>query len=214
MSSPNLPFWTSLLRLPDYEVVFCQEETDLQQYRLTVTPTYPFGVCPHCGKASETIHQTRTREHIKDLPISNYAVDLNVRVHQFECLPCGAFFTPTIPFLAEGAHATERFLERAAQLIRSSDLANTAAFLGVPERTLANWYYEHLQRRPQSAGQTLKPVRRIGIDELALKKKKKGMSNTSRSLWTMIINGCSRCWKTAKNPRCWRICARRSKRGS
>ena len=171
MSVPLLSFWTTLLRLPDYEVVSCQEETDLHQYRLTVAPKHPLGVCPHCRQVSETIHQTRTREHIKDLSISNYRVDLNVRVHQFECPRCGQCFTPAIPFLAEGAHATERFLERAAQLVRASDLTNAAAFLGVPERTLADWYYDYLQRRPHPDGQKIKPVRHAGIDEVALKKK-------------------------------------------
>ena len=171
MAVPTLSFWTNLLRLPDYEVVSCQEEADLRQYRMTVAPKHPLAVCPHCGKVSESVHQTRTRAHIKDLSISNYTVELSVRVSQFECLRCGQCFTPAIPFLAEGAHATERFLERAAELVRTSDLANAAAFVGVPERTLGDWYYAYLQRRPQPSGQQLKPVRRIGIDELSLKKK-------------------------------------------
>ncbi len=171
MAAPTLPFWTNLLRLPDYEVVYCQEEADLQQYRLTVAPQQRLGVCGHCGQVSDTIHQTRTREHIKDLSISKYAVTLNVRVLQFECLSCGQCFTPPIPFLAEGAHATERFLERAAQLIRTSDVANAAAFVGVPERTLGDWYYDYLQRRPHPNGQKVKPVRRLGIDELSVKKR-------------------------------------------
>ncbi len=171
MSVPTLAFWTNLLRLPDYEVVSCQEEADLQQYRLTVAPKHLLAVCPHCGKVSDTIHQTRTRDHIKDLSLSNYTLELSVRVSQFVCSRCGQHFTPAIPFLAEGAHATERFLERAAQLVRTSDLANAAAFLGVPERTLGDWYYAFLQRRPHPSGQPLQPVRRIGIDELSLKKK-------------------------------------------
>jgi transposase len=171
MSVLPLSSWTELLRLPDYEVVSCQEESDLQLYRLTMAPQQLLAVCPHCGKASDTVHQTRTREHIKDLSISNYSVELNVRVAQFECLRCGRCFTPAIPFAAEGSHATERFLERAAQLVRTSDLSNAAAFLGVPERTLGDWYYAYLQRRPQPSSQQLKPVRRIGIDELSVKKK-------------------------------------------
>ena len=76
-----------------------------------------------------------------------------------------------MPFLAEGAHATERFLQHAAALVRTSDLANAAAFLGVPERTLGDWYYACLQRRVNPSDQKLKPVRRLGIDELSLKKK-------------------------------------------
>jgi transposase len=170
MTAPTFAFWTQLLDLPDYEVVYCQKESDLQRYRITVAPKQRLGVCPHCRKVSDTIHQTRTREHIKDLSLGKESVELNVRVLQFECV-CGQHFTPAVPFLAEGAHATERFLERAAALIRTSDVANAAAFLGVPERTLGDWYYDYLQRRPHPSGQKLKPVRRLGIDELSLKKK-------------------------------------------
>jgi transposase len=169
MIAPTFAFWTQVLDLPDYEVVYCRKESDLQRYRLTVAPKQRLGVCPHCGSVSDTIHQTRTREHIKDLPLGKEAVELSVRVLQFECV-CGQHFTPAIPFLADGAHATERFLERAAQLIRTSAVANAAAFLGVPERTLGDWYYAYLQRRPHPSGQKLKPVRRLGIDELSLKK--------------------------------------------
>ena len=52
--------------------------------------------------------------------------------------------------LAPGAHATERFLEQAARLIRFSDIANAAAFLGVPEKTLERWYYDHVERHRQA----------------------------------------------------------------
>jgi hypothetical protein len=97
-------------------------------------------------------------------------VELLVRTYQFHCPACDAYFTPRCPALAEGAHATERFLERAAELVRSSDLANAAAFLGVPERTLADWYYDYLQRRAATAAGVAQPIRRIGIDELSLKK--------------------------------------------
>lgn len=170
MTVPALSFWTNVLRLPDYEVVYCEEATDLQRYRFTVATKHRCGVCPHCGKISDHVHQTRTRERIKDLSVGSYAVELNVRVCQFECTHCGQYFTPALAFLAEGAHATERFLQRAAELVRSSDLSNTAAFLGVPERTLGDWYYAYLQRRPAATGQKLQPIRRLGIDELSLKK--------------------------------------------
>jgi transposase len=169
MTALPFAFWTELLALPDYEVLYCQKETDLHCYRITVAPKHRVGVCPHCGKVCDTIHQTRTRQPIKDLSIGAESVELKVRVFQFACV-CGQFFTPPIPFLAEGSHATERFLERAAALIRTSDVANAAAFLGVPERTLGDWYYNFIQRRPNPGGPPLQIVRRLGIDELALKK--------------------------------------------
>jgi transposase len=170
MTGQSLEFWAHLLRLPGFVVVHVEENADQKRYCFTVAPKDRIGVCPHCQKVSDEVHQTRTRESIKDLPISHYAVDLKVRVPQFACGRCGCTFTPPVRFLAEGAHATERFLERSAELIRSSDVANAAAFYGVPERTLGTWYYDYLQHRQQTRDQPVQPIRRIGIDELSLKK--------------------------------------------
>ena len=60
-------------------------------------------------------------------------VELIVRTSQYSCPRCKSFFTPPASVIAPGAHATERFLEQAARLIRFSDVANAATFLGVPE---------------------------------------------------------------------------------
>ena len=170
MAGPTLEFWTCLLHLPGFVVLHCLEESQPPRYCLTVGPEHRIGVCPHCNLASEEVHQTRTRERIVDLPISGSAVELKVRVCQFQCTRCAVAFTPAVPFLAEGAHATERFLERAAQLIRSSDVANVAKFFGLPEQTLGRWYYDYVERRRVAPSAALKPIQRIGIDELSLKK--------------------------------------------
>jgi len=170
MAGQSLEFWTRLLHLPGFVVVHCQEELQPPRYCFTVAAEQPLGVCPHCHKASEEVHQTRTRERIVDLPISGSAVELKVRACQFLCERCGVAFTPDVPFLAEGAHATERFLARAAQLIRSSDVANVAKFFALPEQTLARWYYDFVERCRAAGSAPLKPISRIGIDELSLKK--------------------------------------------
>jgi transposase len=170
MAGQSLEFWTRLLHLPSFVVVHFQEELQPPCYSLTVAAEHRIGVCPHCNTVCEEVHQTRTRERIVDLPISGYAVELKVRACQFRCKRCEVAFTPEVPFLAEGAHATERFLERAAQLIRSSDVANVAKFFGLPEQTLARWYYDYVECCRVAPGEPLKPIRRIGIDELSLKK--------------------------------------------
>ena len=167
----GLDFWTKLLDLPGFVVVDAQEDGADNRYRFTVIPQHPIGVCPHCGKASDTIKQRRNREGIMDLPIGSRAVELTVRVGQFDCGNCGQCFAPPIEFLAEGSHATERFLERAAELIRHFDVANAARFFRVPEKTLERWYYGYVERRQQQAAETSTgKIRRIGIDELSLKK--------------------------------------------
>jgi transposase len=95
-------------------------------------------------------------------------VELIVRTYQYACPHCGRFFTPAVAVLAPGAHASERFLEQAARLIRFSDIANAAAFLGVPEKTLERWYYDHVERHRQAPPTPGGPIQQLGIDELKL----------------------------------------------
>jgi transposase len=167
----QLDFWTQLLHLDGFRVVHIRKDTPDDPVRLTVTPTTPLGICPQCHHACDAIHRRWDSDPVKDLPLGPQTVALIVRTYQFGCPHCGRFFTPATAALAHGAHATERFLEQAARLIRFSDIANAAAFLGVPEKTLEHWYYDYVERQRQAPAPTLQPIRQLGIDELTLKKK-------------------------------------------
>ena len=70
-----------------------------------------------------------------DLPLGGWRTDLVVRLWQFACGACGRHFTPRHAALAEGAHATERFLDRLAAWATHGDVAAAARFPGVAERT-------------------------------------------------------------------------------
>ena len=166
MSSEKV--WTTALNLSGFEVVAATVEQAEQTIRLTVVPRYPVAVCPHCGLVCGEVHQTRDLEGVRDLPLADRAVELRVRVAQFWCSPCGRGFTPPVPGLAEGTHATERFLARAAELIRHGDVSRAAQFLRVPEKTLQRWYYDWVDRQREATPAA--PITRIGIDELSLKK--------------------------------------------
>jgi len=169
-------FWTKVLDLPGLEVVHTEEDKPQQRLCFTLVPVHDFAVCPQCGELAVEVHQRRTRERIRDLPIGSCAVELQVRVPQLYCAACARAFTPAVPGLAEGAHATERFLGRAAQLIRTSDVANAAAFFGVPEKTLEDWYYGYVERQRQQPQAALQPIRSLGVDELSLKKSTANLS--------------------------------------
>src|SRR5215207_435631 len=166
----RLAFWTKALNLPGFRVVHERRDTPSDPVCFTVVPTQEVAVCPGCGHACDTVHRRHDTHPLKDLPLGPQAVDLIVRTPQFRCLRCETFFTPGYPALAPGAHATERFLEQAARLIRFSDVANVAAFFAVPENTLARWYYDYVERQQQQPRGQLKPITSIGIDELSLKK--------------------------------------------
>jgi transposase len=164
----QLDFWTQLLRLDGFRVAHVRKDTPADPVRLTVVPNTPLGLCPHCHRACDTIHRRWESDPVRDLPIGPQAVELIVRTYQFSCPHCGHFFTPQAPAFARGAHATERFLEQAARLIRFSDIANAAAFLGIAEKTLEKWYYDYVERQRQDPPTPPRPIQQLGIDELKL----------------------------------------------
>jgi transposase len=166
----RLAFWTKALNLPAFRVVHERRDAPDDPVRFTVAPMQEVAVCPHCGHACDTVHRRCDSKPIKDLPLGPHAVELIVRTPQFACGRCQAFFTPSYAAVAPGAHATERFLEQAARLIRFADIANVAQFFRVPENTLARWYYDYVERQQQQAPCAGVPIRSIGIDELSLKK--------------------------------------------
>jgi transposase len=166
----RLAFWTKALNLADFRVVHERRDAPDDPVCFTVVPIREIAVCPNCLRACDTVHRRHDTKPIKDLPLGPQAVNLIVRTPQFTCEHCKTYFTPSYPVFAPGAHATERFLEQAARLIRFSDIANVAQFYGVPESTMGRWYYDYAERQLQTPPAELKPIRSIGIDELSLKK--------------------------------------------
>ena len=67
-----------------------------------------------------------------------------------------------MPRCRSGEHATERFLERAAQLIRHGDIQNAAAFLKVLENRDQTTVTDFLQKAHQSG--LLKQVTEVTTD--------------------------------------------------
>ncbi len=159
-------FWTELLHLEGFRVVHIRTDAPADPVRLTLIPSPPLGLCPHCHRVSDTIHSRRDSQPVKDLPVCGQAVDLVFRTYQFHCSHCRRYFSPAPPLCALGAHATERFLHYAAHLIRISDIRNAALLLGVPEKTLEDWYYDYVERQRQTPPQPPQPIAQRGIDEL------------------------------------------------
>ena len=169
MDASDLHTWTELLDLDGFEVVDVESDRAGKVRRLTVIATSIAALCPHCGMAAGERHACHDRE-VVDLPLGGWKTQLVVRLFQFHCRRCDKFFTPKYPALAEGAHATERFLERLAEYAGHGDVSAAARFLGLAEKTAERWYYDYLERRQKDPPEDLVPVRCLGIDELSLKK--------------------------------------------
>lgn len=155
----ELAMLSSLLDLDEFEVVESSWDRRAKVRRLTLVPKAIVELCPDCHGVSDERHVCHDRI-IVDLPMGNQRVEL----------ACDRFFTPRFAALAEGAHATERLLERLAELASHGDVATAAHFYGIPEKTAEGWYYPYLERKRKTPAPHLQPVRSLGIDELSLKK--------------------------------------------
>jgi transposase len=160
---------TSLLDLDGFEVVESTWNRREKLRQLVLVPNTTVCLCPHCHHPSDQRHVCRDRV-IADLPMGGQRVELVVRLWQFDCWACKKFFTPRFAALAEGAHATERLLERLAELASHGDIVTAARFFAIPEKTAEGWYYAYLERKRKAPAANLQPVRSLGIDELSLKK--------------------------------------------
>ena len=162
---------TSLLDLEEFEVVEATQDRGKKLRRFTVVPRLAVGLCPHCQKTTDERHSCHDRV-VRDLPMGGWETELVVRLWQFRCETCDRFFTPHFTALAEGAHATERLLERLAELAGQGDVSTAARFFGIPEKTTEEWYYDYVERkrRDSQSRPQLQPVRSLGMDELSLKK--------------------------------------------
>jgi transposase len=169
MEPTELRTLSELLDLDGFEVVEASSDRGAKLRRLTVVPMELAGLCPHCGAATAERHVCYDRE-VVDLPLGGWKTQLIVRLFQFRCGACDKFFTPRHASLAPGAHATERFLERLADLASHSDVSAAARFAGVAEKTAERWYYDYLERQRKEPVKDLQPIRCLGIDELSLKK--------------------------------------------
>jgi transposase len=166
----ELAAWTMALNLPRFEVCHCAEDAIDGVLRLSIVPTQMIEICPDCHRPGDSWRQKRWLENVWDFPLGGRPVRLKIRVFQYQCKHCGRIWTPPSPIVAEGTRATARLVARAAELVRRSDVANAAAFLGIPEKTLERWYYDYVDRHKAAADTTAQPIRSLGIDELSLKK--------------------------------------------
>lgn len=162
---------TLLLDLPEFEVVESTWDRREKLRRFTLVPNVTVGLCPHCHGITDERHACHDRV-ISDLPMGGCRVDLVARLWQFHCPACDKYFTPRLAALAEGAHATERLLERLAELAGRAEVVTAARFFQIPEKTAEGWYYSYLERKQKETATVaaLQPVRSLGIDELSLKK--------------------------------------------
>lgn len=134
---------------------------------LELTPS-PDGVrrCSGCGKAVEAIHD-RTTRRIRDLPVFEEPVELQVERLRLACPRCGPRLEQ-LDWLDPHARVTRRLADSVARLCAMTSVRHAANWHGIDWKTAKTIDFRALERTVGPVD--LDGVRRLAMDEFAIQK--------------------------------------------
>jgi transposase len=155
---------TQLLNLPEV-VVESSIQEDLILF-LTVSKKAKSAVCPQCGKKSEHLHQNQ-KYLVKDLPMGDFEVILNVNRRRFKCKKCRKTFNEELDFVGARKGYTHRYAENIVKQLINSNISNVAKNNGLTD--------EEVNSMLEDIAKNVLPIdvsnlKRLGIDEISLVK--------------------------------------------
>jgi transposase len=158
------PLLTELLNLPGIEVesyTTCGNELILEVEARTTQAS-----CPRCQQISCHLHQNH-RYLARDLSLSGKTVFLKVNRRQFKCQGCGKPFSETLDFIGNRRKQTDRFAESVVQQVLHSDTHNVAMQNDLTDEEVWSMVQYISQKKLRI---DLSSLKRLGIDEIALRK--------------------------------------------
>jgi transposase len=155
---------TKLLNLPGIIVESSLEEGKL--LILSVSKAKKSAVCPNCGKTSDKLHQNQ-KHLVKDLPMGEREIILNVNRRRFKCKKCQTTFSEKLDFVGHKKGYTHRYAEKIAQEVIASDVSNVAKNNGLSNDEVNSMLSEVAKRVMPI---DVKNLKRLGIDEISLVK--------------------------------------------
>jgi len=159
---------THLLNLPEMMVTGMEYDAHLDYLTLFCDHAHAVAICPSCGTPSQQVHQYRQRR-VRDLALCGYRCYLEFSARRFKCQPCGRRFTEVLPWLARGARLTQRYASYVFTQCRATTLQAVKEREQLGYKTVEALYYRFARQRATTT--ETEAVRRLGIDEIALKKR-------------------------------------------
>jgi transposase len=158
------PVLTQVLNLPGIEV---EDYRDFGgQLILEVEAMTSQVRCPRCQQISCHLHQNHWHL-VRDLSISGQTVFLKINRRQFKCQTCGKPFSETLDFIGHRRKQTDRFAELIVQQVLHSDIHNVAVMNDLTDEEVWS-IVQYISKK--KLGVDLSGLKRLGIDEIALRK--------------------------------------------
>lgn len=158
---------TQLLAIPNYQVVGAEIEQDA--ITLDIESMLKTAVCPHCAQPADCLHENHPRK-VRDLPISGKACYLRFVRRRFLCHHCNRAFSEALDFVQERRDYTNRYQDSIFQQVRENNITAVQRLEQLSYDQIESiFFYEARARIPEHPFANL---RRLGIDEIALRKGK------------------------------------------
>lgn len=160
---------TSLLGLPEFKVTHVEDEGEVLHLKCEHRETV--ALCPHCRELSMALHQSDEGRQVRDLSLWGKRVVLHFAVRRFMCEPCGRPFTERLPSIDLRRRQTRRYEQYVYERCLLSDRKAVAQQEHLSESTVKDIFVKWAKRAVRRMLEH--PVRVLGIDEIALKKRHK-----------------------------------------
>jgi transposase len=167
MKKRGIKILTDILDLKDVKVV-SQRIHDGIGIILQTESIKSYSVCPNCGTKSEKLHQNH-RHIVKDLPLGEKPVFLEINRRQFKCSKCRKPFSEDLEFVSKKRTYTKRLAQKIIQEVLENDIHSVAS-----KGIVTTEEIERMLKDASEATHNSKPsgLKRLGIDEIALVKGK------------------------------------------
>ncbi|WP_414622779.1 ISL3 family transposase [Calothrix sp. CCY 0018] len=166
-SKREIKLLTELINLEGIKVISHQKYQGVGII-LQVESTDSESICPRCGTKSHRLHQNH-RYIIKDLPLGEQQVFLEINKRQFKCDKCKKPFSEDLDFVRSRRTYTKRLAKKVIQQVLDSDIHSVAK-----KGIVTTEEVERMLKDASDNFELAKPLslKRLGIDEIALVKGK------------------------------------------
>ncbi|MCG6137246.1 MAG: ISL3 family transposase [Nostoc sp. LLA-1] len=123
-----------------------------------------YSTCPRCGTKSHKLHQNH-RHIVKDLPLGEKQVFLEINRRQFKCEICKKPFSEDLDFVSKKRTYTKRLAQQIIQEVLDSDIHSVSSKGIVTTEEIERMLKDASKKLPNFKPLNLK---RLGLDEIAL----------------------------------------------
>jgi transposase len=158
---------TKVLDLPDLIVTGLEGDEIHQRLIIFCTHAFDVALCPTCGTLSNTIHEYSKR-CVRDLAWSAKSCHIQFLARRFYCEPCKCPFREELPWLPRCSRLTKRYREYVFAQCQKTTIQAVHQKEGLGYKTVERLYYAMADQQAQQIQPG--PVKKLGIDEFAIKK--------------------------------------------